>query len=282
MQSKLKGKGKKKICRNIDEHDTEAANEENNNNDSEPTEKRRKRCNKETRKIREERKLNRNTGKAYRTRKNKIIPERKMKELKNCRNKCIKTFNDNVRRALFNEFWLMGNYNRRTQYISDLIIFKEKKVVRVRKPESNKNRLGTAVYHFRINGSLMRTCKDCFRRTFDIGNKFIEIILKKQSAGISGIMELDKRGSHVPKNKIREEEKQAAKEHILSIPSYESHYTRRQSSKKYLPQHYTLTSLYQAYKEKNPTNFINRRAYEEIFHSLNIKIKQPKKDMWHL
>nr|CAH7748465.1 unnamed protein product [Callosobruchus chinensis] len=53
----------------------------------------------------------------------------------------------------------------------------------------------------------------------------------------------------------------------------------KQSSKKNLPHHYNLALLYQAYKEKYPTNPINRRAYAEIFQCYNIKIKQPKKDI---
>lgn len=52
----------------------------------------------------------------------------------------------------------MAIYNRRTQCISDLISLEDKNVIRFRKPGNNKNRTG----------------KDCFRRTFDIRNKFIE------------------------------------------------------------------------------------------------------------
>lgn len=118
-------------------------------------------------------------------------------------------------------FWAIKSYNRRRQYISDLITFEEKRVIRVRKPNSNKCRSGTAVYYFRIHNKLECTCKDCFRRTLDVSNKFIEIILKKKrNSTVSGIMELDGRGGHANRKK-NDANKKTAKEHILSIPSYE-------------------------------------------------------------
>lgn len=38
------------------------------------------------------------------------------------------------------------------------------------------------------------------------------------------------RGKNNPSNKITEEDIQSIRDHILSIPTYESHYTRRDSS----------------------------------------------------
>lgn len=91
----------------------------------------------------------------------------------------MEKFDDKVRLVLFKDFWAMGSYNRSSQYISDLI----EKVVTIRKQGSNKHRTGTAIYYFRINSVLKRTCKNCFRRTFDISNKFIDIIIKNKKLG---------------------------------------------------------------------------------------------------
>lgn len=98
----------------------------------------------------------------------------------------------------------MASYDRRTQYIGDLISLEDIKVTRIRKEGSNKKRTNTAYYHFRIKNTLIRTCKGCFLKTFDITTKFIEVVIlkKRNSLNISGVLELDRRGSHTNRNKI--------------------------------------------------------------------------------
>ncbi|KAJ8880196.1 hypothetical protein PR048_016662 [Dryococelus australis] len=56
-----------------------------------------------------------------------------------------------------------------------------------------------------------------------------------------GIVGKDMRGSHVPHHKLSDESLEKAKAHLLSLPAYESLYTRRDSEKNYLPSHYTLS-----------------------------------------
>uniref|UniRef100_A0A1Y1N893 DUF7869 domain-containing protein n=1 Tax=Photinus pyralis TaxID=7054 RepID=A0A1Y1N893_PHOPY len=242
--------------------------------------KNKKRVNKETRAMRHDRKEKRNLGQEYIARSGKIVPGKTMRELKICRNKCKEKFGDEVRIKLFKDFWAMASYNRRLQYIADLMDVKEKSTTRIRCSETNKQRYrqNTIVYYLQVNGVRFVVCKDCFMKTFDISKKFIEVTVAKKCSESSGVVTLDQRGKHENRKKIPDNDKEKAKDHILSIPMYESHYTRRQSSRKYLPSYYTLTSMYEAYKMKNPTNFINRKMYEKIFHELNISIKKPKKD----
>lgn len=90
----------------------------------------------------------------------------------------------------------------------------------------------------------------------------------------------DLRGKSTPANKIAEEDMNLVRNHILSVPSYESHYCRKKSDKKYLPHHYTITKMYSEYKkwlskEKNP---VSRFVYQQVFHELGIKIKCLNKD----
>lgn len=70
------------------------------------------------------------------------------------------------------------------------------------------------------------------------------------------------------------------KEHILSIPTYESHYCRQKSEKRFLPAFYTLTRLYDEYKKWLPKEekAVSRKIYEFTFHTMNISIKKLKKD----
>jgi len=65
--------------------------------------------------------------------------------------------------------------------------------------------------------------------------------------------------------------------HINSLPTYQSHYCRKETSKLYLPSHYTLNKCYERYKQlfENP---VSRQIYEYKMHEANIKVKEPKKD----
>lgn len=68
--------------------------------------------------------------------------------------------------------------------------------------------------------------------------------------------------------------------HILSFPSYESHYTRRTNSTKYFPPHLNLQIMYNLYAEKveNPAS---RKIYEREFHALKLAFKKPQVDTCH-
>lgn len=234
----------------------------------------------ETRKNRQERQKKRNSGQEYKNKNNKIVAAEKIRPLRMCRNKCIEKYNDEVRSNLFEEFWAIADYNKRSQFISDLIEIHDKKTCRIRNVHNNvrRNRAKSAIYHFRINGSLKKVCKECFRNTFDISTKFIELICKKKNESVAGVLEEDKRGRHKNRKKVSHGEIESAKAFILSLPLYESHYTRKRSAKKYLPPYYTLTKIYEEFKKKEPNSKVHRKLYEDIFRSLNIKIKMPKKD----
>ncbi|CAI6358502.1 unnamed protein product [Macrosiphum euphorbiae] len=63
---------------------------------------------------------------------------------------------------------------------------------------------------------------------------------------------------------------------LQSLPVYESHYCRKESSKLYLPSHYTLNKCYEMYS-KDLINPVSRKIYEKMFHEANINIKGTKK-----
>lgn len=234
----------------------------------------------ETRAVRKERKLKRNTGQEYTTRKGKTRAKRTIRPLKKCRNKCQDKISENDRLQLFNQYWNIGEYNRRVSYLAGLMEIKKKEISRPRTMLTNRrhNRQYTVLYHFQIHGQNIPTCKFCFIATFDETARFLGIVMQKKLANKSGIVPLDRRGAKSPPNKRTEEDIENVRSHILSVPSYESHYTRRNSQKRYLPPHITLCDLYSEYKAKYPDNPVSRFIYEREFHSLNIKIKQPKKD----
>jgi len=86
-------------------------------------------------------------------------------------------------------------------------------------------------------------------------------------------IELDKRGKGNPKNTITDETKEIVRSYLLSIPNYKNHYTRRDSSRKYLPTHWTLTALYEEFKIKYSDINVNRKFCETQLCDLNLAIK---------
>jgi hypothetical protein len=78
-----------------------------------------------------------------------------------------------------------------------------------------------------------------------------------------------------PPNKITNEQLNAVQEHLASLPAYESHYCRKETSKKYLPPHFTVTKTYNMYCETTEKP-ISYTKYLELFKKSNIA-KVPRK-----
>ena len=103
-------------------------------------------------------------------------------------------------------------------------------------------------------------------------------VAQKKRASTSGIIMEDQRGTNPPSQKIAEEKLEQARQHLLSIPSYESHYTRRDSERKYFPSYLTISQLYEEYTKQYPHEPVSRRIYESLFHDMKLSIKKPKTD----
>lgn len=134
------------------------------------------------------------------------------------------------------------------------------------------------MYHLRINGIEHKICKECFRKTLGETNKFIELCSLKINSNCSGIYHSDLRGKKSPKNKYTDDDIKKVTDFILKVPLYQSHYSRRDSNKKYLPPYYTIAKLYNQYLTEPDHIAISRTKFEEIFHTMNIGIKRPSKD----
>jgi len=220
----------------------------------------------------------RNNGLLYETKKGKIVQARKFQPLGNCRKKCSDKINIENQKVVFDEVWAMGNYNQRSAYLSSLILDFPKKTQRIRNTTGEpKPRSVNHKYHVKINSNLIEVCKICFIKTFGVSNKSIEVIIKKQSKRLSGIISQDKRGSSTPINKISDEMVNVIKDHINSYPLLESHYSRRHTNKKYLPAGLSLTIMYKMYKEK-VTSPVSYSYFGNIFHTMGLSFKKPSLD----
>ena len=91
---------------------------------------------------------------------------------------------------------------------------------------------------------------------------------------------LDRRGKHIPANKLSDDKLQEITDHINSFPAYESRYTRQISERKYLQSDLTLNKMYSLYCEKF-TNPVSISKYGSIFKTMNLKFKPPHADTCH-
>jgi len=163
----------------------------------------------------------------------------------------------------------MQDRNRRASYLSGLINFQQKSTERKRRstPEKQKKRLITYNYQIPFNDKFIKVCKACFLKVFGESLKFIwKICQQKMVTGMNKTTP-DKRGCNPPSNKKTPEDIKSVKQSLKALPVYESHYCRKESSKLYLPHHFTLTKCYDMYS-KNITNPVSRKLYEKMFHEL--------------
>lgn len=233
-----------------------------------------------SRKLKKERTLKRHRGEEYVTAKGKVIRKRQKKDLGNCRLKCKEWLTEDVRNAIFEEYWTQGTHDKRVNFIAKCVTSAEVETRRKRKETSSKERNITYNYSFEINGQRRKCCKKCFQSTLDETDKFLQNALKNKSQSVTGIITADNRGRHIPANVTSEDRLKKVVEHINSFPKYESHYTRRVNDKQYLNTDLNLTKMYKLYLEITP-NPVGRNIYEREFHKLNLKFKPPKTDRCH-
>lgn len=242
-----------------------------------------------SRKKRSERKEKRNTGKSYITAKNKVVKERVSKPLTSCRMKCSQKlevkFDEErtIREKIFQEYWALGDRNKRVRFIAGLVDTKEPASSRKRTldPDKEKFRTKTHIFHFVINGERVRVCRACFMKTLGETQMFVTLSLCNKNSTLSGITYDDNRGRSISANKHSNETLQQVKDHISSFPLYQSHYTRRESSRRYLPPHLSLSLMYNLYCDQiNSTQRkpVSRQIYEREFHKMNLSFKEPKVD----
>lgn len=227
------------------------------------------------RSLKKEKKTKRNLGQAYKTLKGKVISERKMKELLTCRMKCKERISLKDRQAIFNEYWRLGSYAKRSAYMASLIEIHDKATQRTRtlNPDNQKFRMKTYKYFIPIHGERKPLCRGCLLKILNESDNFIKTVSLKKRASIGGTETDDMRGKAIPKNKVSDSKREEIKSHIMSFPAYESHYSRKTTSKKYLPSHLTMQKMYSLFCENNQ-NPPSIKIYSGEFHKLNLSFKK--------
>lgn len=231
-----------------------------------------------SRKEREDSKRLRNSGKGYITEKGKKIGERQLSSLSTCRLKCCERFSETERKQCFDEYWALGNRDRRAMYVASLITILPKNTQKT--DGRTVNREYYCKYKLIINNEDKIICKECFCKTYGETKGFVNVVIEKKKNSASGVIPCDMRGCQPPKNKKTIDDTTTAINHILSFPNYESHYCRKRTNRKYLSSDLSIAAMYRLYKEKC-TNPVSLKLYAKCFHDLNLSFKKPAKDTCH-
>lgn len=101
------------------------------------------------------------------------------------------------------------------------------------------------VYSFTIETAKESVCKTFFLNTLAISESFMRVALVKTSE--VGMVKPDKRGRHSSFSKTPDCIIEQIKAHIRKYPSYESHYSRERTKKKYLGSHLNISKMYALY-----------------------------------
>lgn len=121
-----------------------------------------------------------------------------------------------------------------------------------------------------------------FLNTLSISNTVVNTATKKLVTG--GLVKIDGRGKHEPKNKTSQTVIDSVIRHISSFPAYESHYTREKCSKKFLSPELSIETMYKLYiescKENDELkNIAKKWVYHDNFNKqFHLGFKPPQND----
>lgn len=244
--------------------------------ESNQTKRTRKRLRNENNWKRKKAKALRNSGKAYTNSKRKEVKERSVQPYEHtCRYQCRK-ISDDDRKSVFTDFWGLQSWNLQSSFINGCM-------------EScvPKNPLRNAQKHRQKSVCLKllgkRVCKSFFLKTLDISQKRYDNVLKKKEISGTGVSPVDKRGKHVPRNKISDEKIKHIKKHIESFPKATSHYSRTKNpDTKYLESNLDIKKMYKLYVDlckEEGIDPVKESYYRHIFVTqFNLTFKAPRSD----
>lgn len=229
--------------------------------------------------IKNIRKTNRNTGKAYISDKSKKVIEAKKvlpAVCNNCKNKCTEKVSEESRKNIFRSYYdETMTFERKRDFICQHV-----EVLGTSKRYGRKRKQETRKYYLPVEKQRKQVCKSFFLNTLNIGKKTIECSLKRKCHGSFDGM--DQRGRHTPANKTDDHTIKHIKNHIESFPAVESHYTRKSTSRKFLSQDLSIRKMYDLYKTKCQEDGItpvSEKVYRNVFcNEYNFSFHKPKKD----
>ena len=232
-----------------------------------------------------ERKQKRSQGIEYTTSKGKTVKQRQVRPTA-CKHKtpCSSRISETEQQNIHNDFW-MPNISGSTYLQQRLFIHANTEQLPTQRHTVNCNsrRNNTIKYFLPLTNNEEKTqrvpvCKKFFLNTLDITQSWV--YSAKTKAQNNGMMPDDVRGKHTS-NKLTLSAFEHIKAHIQSFPTVGPHYSRRDSTRRYLESSLTISQMYKLYKGE--CNDQGRKPcssskYTQVFKTFNLAFHRPKKD----
>nr|CAI5838294.1 unnamed protein product [Callosobruchus analis] len=237
----------------------------------------------------------RNLGQKYKDWKDNVHPKRQLKiACTSCRQKCNDKFSEEERKQIFENYWQLGDVNRQRDFITKQVDMTEKARTRLRKQNGNssdeeveaeakreRKKVFSFKYTFYNRGKRTAVCKMFFLNTLGISAQVAKTVFQKM--GSTGIVGEDRRGRVCKNSKLSDSVKQSVRDHINLFYTVESHYCRKNTSKRFLPPTLNVSKMYNMYLEYCEQSNIKPApecTYRVIFNTeFNFSFVIPKKDL---
>lgn len=230
------------------------------------------------------RKEKRQRGEEYISSRNKTVPAKCIKQLKDCSNciyRCSTMITPEEQQLIFQDFYSLDK-RAKTTFITSSCDICEPERRRKGKHNENSRKKATYKYFFKVKERKIQVCKKYFLATLAVSQKTVYIAMQNRNA-TTNIPFSIKHGKH-EKKRIPGDMLELVKRHISSFPRVESHYCRQDSQREYLEGSLTIAKMYQLYEEYNNMASegmppVKLSQYRYIFcNNFNIHFNKPKKD----
>lgn len=196
---------------------------------------------------------------------------------------CAKKIPAEGKKSIVKNFNLMESTDKQNSYLCGLISIVP---VRNRRPRlsEEKARLRDVVALYKIRYlyenklTELEVCRDEFIALHGITKRRIEYLLT--SLKNTGMSPIDKRGKHSKRPlKLSDDTHNKIKEHISSFKGRGSHYSIKDSQKKYLSEELNIIKMWEMFKNMYPGNKASYETYRTIFtKEFNIGFGYPRTD----
>jgi hypothetical protein len=203
-----------------------------------------------------------------------------------CKKKCVENIAEVDCQRIHNAFWNLSDHKAQSFFIVSCLLQKPVKVHIVNNAATSKKsrpKQFSRQYCLPVNDQYIPVCKLVFCAVLCINSSRIDYLMNQQRR-TGGMPPSDGRGKYdhskqrVSPNKLR-----IVEEHIKSIPTCESHYTRNHSdTKRYIASDLSIPKLYELYTancQQIDSIPVKQWLYRHVFDTkFNLSAKVPYKD----
>lgn len=226
------------------------------------------------------RKLKHQRGEAYVSRRGKYVPERHIKNtkdcLRTCKFKCSEQINDSDREHIFKAFYSL-NANEKKHFLLNTT---ERNYVKHSKVSDSQKRKFSFKYFFLVRSVKYTVCKNFYLGTLAISQKPVYNVHSGKSD--INIPKPDGRGlSEASTHKLPYEVKDRVRRHIMSYRTADSKLVEEFSKRKqYLEPSLTIKQMYTSYYndcQRDNVAPVKESMYRKIFkHDFNLHFRKTK------